>query len=230
MRNLVALSLLAVAGLVSASAANAMTLTSPDIKPGGKIADEQVFNGWDCTGKNVSPALAWSGAPKGTKSFAVSVYDPDAPTGSGFWHWWVANMPADATGLPKGAGSGTGLPDGAVQAQQRFRPHRLRRSLPAEGQAAPLPDHRLCARRRQAPRRQQGLARRLRFQRERAYAGESDARRPLRAVSRKRHFRANLSEAPAKRASKGEASRPCSGACPCGSRPISISAAPARRR
>jgi Raf kinase inhibitor-like YbhB/YbcL family protein len=116
----VALSLLVVAGLVSASAANAMTLTSADIKPGGKIADEQVFNGWDCTGKNVSPALAWSGAPKGTKSFAVSVYDPDAPTGIGFWHWWVANIPADAASLPKGAGSGTGLPAGTVQAPNDF--------------------------------------------------------------------------------------------------------------
>ncbi|MGA7195812.1 MAG: YbhB/YbcL family Raf kinase inhibitor-like protein [Roseiarcus sp.] len=120
MSNHVALSLLAVAGVLSVSAANAMTLTSPDIKPGGKIADEQVFNGWDCTGKNVSPALAWSGAPKGTKSFAVSVYDPDAPTGSGFWHWWVANLPPDATGLPKGAGGGTGLPEGAVQPNNDF--------------------------------------------------------------------------------------------------------------
>jgi Raf kinase inhibitor-like YbhB/YbcL family protein len=120
MRNLVALSLLAVAGLASTNAANAMTLTSSDMKPGGKIADEQAFNGGDCTGRNVSPALSWSGAPRGTKSFAVSVYDPDAPTGSGFWHWWVTNLPSDATGLPKGAGSGTGLPVGAVQAPNDF--------------------------------------------------------------------------------------------------------------
>lgn len=111
---------LVVCGLAGVGAANAMTVTSPDIKPGGKIADEQVFNGWDCTGKNVSPALAWSGAPKGTKSFAVSMYDPDAPTGSGFWHWWVANIPASVTSLPKGAGSGTGLPDGAVQPHNDF--------------------------------------------------------------------------------------------------------------
>ena len=122
MRNSATLFSLTVAGFLSASATNALTLTSPDIKPGGKIADEQVFNGWDCTGKNVSPALAWSGAPKGTKSFAVSVYDIDAPTGSGFWHWWVANLPPDATGLPKGAGdaAGTGLPAGAVQVRNDF--------------------------------------------------------------------------------------------------------------
>ena len=109
-----------VCGLAGVGAASALTLTSSDIKPGGKIADEQVFNAWDCTGKNVSPALAWSGAPKGTKSFAISMYDPDAPTGSGFWHWWVANIPASVTSLPKGAGSGTGLPEGAVQPHNDF--------------------------------------------------------------------------------------------------------------
>ena len=113
---------LVVCGLAGVGAASALTLTSPDIKPGGKIAAEQVFNSFGCTGQNVSPALAWSGAPKGTKSFAISMYDPDAPTGSGFWHWWVANLPADTTGLPKGAGSasGTGLPAGAVQPRNDF--------------------------------------------------------------------------------------------------------------
>ena len=130
MRRLAALTCSRSRGSSSAGAASAMTLTSPDIKPGGKIADEQVFNGWDCTGENVSPALAWTGAPKGTKSFAVSVYDPDAPTGSGFWHWWVANLPADATGLPKGAGGGTGLPAGAVQVRNDF-------SLPGYGGPCP---------------------------------------------------------------------------------------------
>jgi Raf kinase inhibitor-like YbhB/YbcL family protein len=106
--------------LMSGSVANAFSVTSPDIKPGAKIADEQAFNGWDGTGKNVSPALSWSGAPKATKSFAVSIYDPDAPTGSGFWHWWVANIPASVTSLPKGAGSGTGLPEGAVEPHNDF--------------------------------------------------------------------------------------------------------------
>ncbi len=120
MSRIAALSILTVASFAGASAAGAMSLTSPDVKQGGKIADEQVFNGWDCTGKNVSPALAWTGAPKGTKSFAVSIYDPDAPTGSGFWHWWVADLPADTTGLPKGAGSGTGLPAGAIQVRNDF--------------------------------------------------------------------------------------------------------------
>jgi Raf kinase inhibitor-like YbhB/YbcL family protein len=120
MRTMTAGSAILIGAFLGASVAQAMSLTSPDIKPGGKIADEQVFNGWDCTGKNVSPAISWSGAPKDTKSFAVSMYDPDAPTGSGFWHWWIANIPASVTSLPKGAGGGAGLPEGAVQPKNDF--------------------------------------------------------------------------------------------------------------
>jgi Raf kinase inhibitor-like YbhB/YbcL family protein len=100
--------------------ASAMTLTSPDIKPGGKIANEQVFNGWDCNGMNISPELSWSGAPKGTKSFVVTMDDPDSPTGGNFWHWSVANLPSDAKGLPRGAGDGKGLPGGALQVRNDF--------------------------------------------------------------------------------------------------------------
>jgi Raf kinase inhibitor-like YbhB/YbcL family protein len=122
MRNFAFWTALLAGAVAGAGAANALTLTSPDIKSGGRIADEQVFNSWDCTGKNVSPELKWSGAPKGTKSFAVSVYDPDAPTGSGFWHWWVANIPASATSLPKGAGDagGAALPAGSLQVRNDF--------------------------------------------------------------------------------------------------------------
>ena len=97
-------------------------LTSPSIKPGSMLTDAQVFNGFGCTGKNMSPALKWSGAPKETKSFAVTVYDPDAPTGSGWWHWVVYNIPATATELPEGAGSNDGkqLPAGSVQGRTDF--------------------------------------------------------------------------------------------------------------
>jgi Raf kinase inhibitor-like YbhB/YbcL family protein len=104
------------------AAAQTMTLTSPDIASGGKIADEQVFKGFGCTGGNISPALSWSGAPSGTKSFALSVYDPDAPTGSGFWHWVVFNIPPDVTSLPKNAGDlkGPEAPKGAVQSRTDF--------------------------------------------------------------------------------------------------------------
>ena len=73
-------------------------LYSPTIKPNSTLTLDQVFNGFGCSGKNISPALKWSGAPKGTKSFALSLYDPDAPTGSGWWHWVVYNIPANVTG------------------------------------------------------------------------------------------------------------------------------------
>ena len=104
------------------NSAQALSLTSPDIAPGATIASEQVFNGFGCAGGNVSPALSWSGAPAGTKSFALSVYDPDAPTGSGFWHWVVFNIPADVAVLAKGAGDPKGAvaPKGAVQSRTDF--------------------------------------------------------------------------------------------------------------
>ena len=72
-----------------ASLASALTLTSPAFKEGGTLRSDQVFNGMGCTGRNISPELHWSGAPKATKAFALMVYDPDAPTGSGWWHWVV---------------------------------------------------------------------------------------------------------------------------------------------
>ena len=120
---MVAAAALALAAFTGAPATAAMKLTSPDVKANGKIADEQVFNGFGCTGQNISPALAWSGTPpKGTKSFALTVYDPDAPTGSGFWHWVVINIPATATSLPKNAGDpkGSAAPAGALQTRTDF--------------------------------------------------------------------------------------------------------------
>src|SRR5476651_2274934 len=106
----------------SAANAQSLTLTSSDIKEGGTIVNEQVFKGFGCTGGNVSPALSWSGAPSGTKSYAVTVYDPDAPTGSGWWHWVLYNIPASVTALPEHAGDASGklLPPGAVQGRTDF--------------------------------------------------------------------------------------------------------------
>jgi Raf kinase inhibitor-like YbhB/YbcL family protein len=111
--------ILAVAGTASAAP---FTLTSPDFKNNGALTDKQEFNGFGCTGQNVSPALEWKNAPAGTKSFVLMVHDPDAPTGSGFWHWVVYNIPADATSIPAGAGDakGTTLPKGAVQGHTDF--------------------------------------------------------------------------------------------------------------
>ena len=97
--------LVGIALLSSALSAQAagFTLASPTVKPGSMLTEAQVFNGFGCSGKNVSPALSWSGAPAGTKSFAVTAYDPDAPTGSGWWHWVVYNIPANVTSLAEGA-------------------------------------------------------------------------------------------------------------------------------
>jgi len=104
-------------------AAEPFSLSSPDFKEGGTIANEHVFNGFGCTGGNLSPALLWSGAPAGTKSLAVLVHDAAAPTGgAGWWHWAVINIPATATALAKGAGevSGSKLPAGSRQITTDF--------------------------------------------------------------------------------------------------------------
>ncbi len=109
-------------GAAASPAAAQFTLTSPSIRNGGTIGLDHVFSGFGCTGKNISPALSWSGAPAGTKSYAITMYDPDAPTGSGWWHWTVVNIPATVTSLPAGAGdpkAGT-LPKGAVQGRTDF--------------------------------------------------------------------------------------------------------------
>jgi Raf kinase inhibitor-like YbhB/YbcL family protein len=93
------------------------TVTSTDIADGQPFGPDQMSGAFGVPGgKDISPQLSWSGAPEGTKSYAVTVYDPDAPTGSGFWHWSVADIPASVTELPTDAGDDTGklLPEGAV--------------------------------------------------------------------------------------------------------------------
>lgn len=96
-------------------------LTSPSIHDHEPIAHEQVFNGFGCSGKNVSPELHWAHPPDGTKSFAVTVYDPDAPTGSGWWHWVIFNIPPTVHTLPSNAGRPDGKAiEGAIQSMTDF--------------------------------------------------------------------------------------------------------------
>lgn len=88
---------------------------------GQTMNNAYVFNSFGCTGNNVSPEVSWSNAPQGTKSFAVTVYDPDAPTGSGWWHWTVFNIPASVTEIKEGASSSSGsLPAGSVEGRTDF--------------------------------------------------------------------------------------------------------------
>lgn len=101
------------------------TLTSRDITDGGVLPDAHV----KALG-NISPHLQWSGAPAGAKSFAITCYDPDAPTGSGFWHWTVANIPADVTEIPRGGP----IPAGAVEGRTDYGDTGF-------GGAAPPPGH-----------------------------------------------------------------------------------------
>jgi Raf kinase inhibitor-like YbhB/YbcL family protein len=112
------------AGLAHTPAVEAasFTLTSTAFKNNGAIAPKYSFNQMGCTGENVSPPLEWKNPPAGTKSFALMVHDPDAPTGSGWWHWVVTNIPADTTALPEGAGAADGhaLPKGTVQGNTDF--------------------------------------------------------------------------------------------------------------
>lgn len=106
-----------------AAAAAEFRLSSVDIAPGGTIANKFVYKGFGCAGENVSPALSWSGAPAGTKSFALLVHDADAPTGgAGWWHWLVYNIPASATKIAQGAGTadGAGLSAGSAQGRTDF--------------------------------------------------------------------------------------------------------------
>jgi Raf kinase inhibitor-like YbhB/YbcL family protein len=119
LRPILSVCLLAATALANAAG---FTLSSPTIAPNSKLSPAQVFNGFGCSGQNISPALNWRGAPAGTKSFAVTFYDPDAPTGSGWWHWVVFNLPASTTSLPQGAGAvGSDLmPAGAVQGRTDF--------------------------------------------------------------------------------------------------------------
>ncbi|WMX13321.1 MULTISPECIES: YbhB/YbcL family Raf kinase inhibitor-like protein [unclassified Aureispira] len=95
--------------------AQTFTLESNDL--GGQATLQQVFNGFGCTGENISPQLSWKNAPKGTKSFAITMYDPDAPTGSGWWHWLAFDIPSTTKELKSGAGKAQSdlLPTGVIQ-------------------------------------------------------------------------------------------------------------------
>jgi len=110
-------------------------LSSADVQ--GQIAIEQVFNSFGCSGKNISPQLSWDNAPAGTKSFAITVYDPDAPTGSGWWHWVVFNIPKSVDGLKTGASGSTegnnAMPSGAIESFTSYNSKGFGGACPPKG-------------------------------------------------------------------------------------------------
>jgi hypothetical protein len=125
--------------IASMSSAAEFALTSETFANGERMKNAQVFNGFGCTGENISPQLSWSGVPAGTKSFALMVHDPDAPTGSGWWHWVLFNIPADVRTLAEGAGDPkAGLIPEAIQSRTDFGAPGYGGACPPEGHG----DHR----------------------------------------------------------------------------------------
>jgi Raf kinase inhibitor-like YbhB/YbcL family protein len=109
------------------------TLSSKDL--GGEATINQEFNGFGCTGKNQSPQLSWTNAPEGTKSFAITMYDPDAPTGRGWWHWVVFDIPSTINELVAGAGDVklNLAPEGAIQSMTNYGANGYGGPCPPEG-------------------------------------------------------------------------------------------------
>jgi len=114
--------------------AEGFTLSSPDIA--GQLSNLQVLNGFGCSGKNISPELSWKNAPEGTKSFALTMYDPDAPTGSGWWHWIVFDIPVDIHSLKSNAGNikASVAPKGSIQSRTSFGQPGFGGACPPQGE------------------------------------------------------------------------------------------------
>jgi len=109
-------------------------LFSDELKDGGKLPLANVMNGYGHEGGNRSPQLSWDGAPEGTKSFALTMRDPDLPTSAGLWHWVVIDIPADATSLKPGVGSDVDLPAGSRQTRTDLAPSGYNGAGPPPGQ------------------------------------------------------------------------------------------------
>ena len=128
------------------------TLTSESVTDGQPLANDQVSGILGAGGSDISPQLSWSGFPEETRSFAVTVYDPDAPTASGFWHWAVANLPATVTDLPAGVGDGSssGFPGDAITLANDAGLKRFIGAAPPEGHGVhrnEIPVHTVAGRR-----------------------------------------------------------------------------------
>ena len=112
-----------------------LTVSSTSIQDNGRLPEKHVFDGWGMSGGNVSPQLSWSDPPEGTNGYAVTCFDPDAPTPSGFWHWLLVGIPADVTNLDEGAGTADKAPQGAFHVANDFGEKKY------DGAAPPAGDH-----------------------------------------------------------------------------------------
>lgn len=126
---------LMICGSTVMAAPGDFSLHSKQLVPNGRLGDTQILQGFGCDGGNISPQLSWKNSPAGTGSYAVTVYDPDAPTGSGWWHWVIFNIPSDVKALPLNAGNGSnGLaPEGSVQSRTDFGAPGYGGGCPPEG-------------------------------------------------------------------------------------------------
>ena len=133
MKKVILMSVLFVFICIGSARSGEFTLKSNDLS--GQLTASQVFSGFGCSGKNISPNLKWVNVPEGTMSFAVTVYDPDAPTGSGFWHWVIFNIPSTANELVTDAGNlnKSTAPKGSVQSQTDFGGAGFGGACPPEG-------------------------------------------------------------------------------------------------
>lgn len=124
---------------VQVARADSLQLASSTLTDGGRMPSAQLYYGFGCSGENISPELHWQGAPEGTRSYALVMYDPDAPTGSGWWHWVVFNIPATLKAIPEGAGDPkAGLIPEAIQSRTDFGSPGYGGACPPEGHG----DHR----------------------------------------------------------------------------------------
>lgn len=120
--------------IASSLMAESFTLESKDLE--GQLNKTQEFNSFGCSGENKSPQLSWTNAPKGTKSFAITVYDPDAPTGSGWWHWLVVNLPKSTDTITTNASAQGKLPKGAIETMTDYGSSNFGGACPPEGDNA----------------------------------------------------------------------------------------------
>ncbi|MDQ7084541.1 MAG: YbhB/YbcL family Raf kinase inhibitor-like protein [Sulfurovum sp.] len=114
--------------------ANSFTLASDDIQ--GQLSIAQEFNSFGCKGENKSPQLQWTNPPKGTKSFAITIYDPDAPTGSGWWHWLLINIDKNTSTIPSNASASHNLPKGAIETMTDYGSATFGGACPPQGDKA----------------------------------------------------------------------------------------------